>query len=111
MPKKPGIAFYGVVFAIAVAIVYPISFGPACWAASRFESLSPAVELLYVRYIRLSNEFEDSVLKETACRYARFGEMNGSNYFTKISVKRFMDDLESGRIQPTGSCFGDDQRR
>jgi hypothetical protein len=36
--KKPGLAFWATVVAAAV-LLYPISFGPACWLYSRSQSL------------------------------------------------------------------------
>jgi hypothetical protein len=32
--KKPGVAFWAAVV-VAVALLYPLSFGPACWLADR----------------------------------------------------------------------------
>jgi hypothetical protein len=33
--KKPGVAFWATVVVVAALILYPLSFGPACWIASR----------------------------------------------------------------------------
>jgi hypothetical protein len=37
--KKPGVAFWATVVMVAVLVLYPLSFGPACWASSRSGSL------------------------------------------------------------------------
>ena len=33
--KKPGVAFWATVVVVVGLILYPVSFGPACWLASR----------------------------------------------------------------------------
>jgi hypothetical protein len=33
--KKPGVAFWATVLMVAVLVGYPLSFGPACWIATR----------------------------------------------------------------------------
>jgi hypothetical protein len=33
--KKPGVAFWATVVLTVLLVVYPLSFGPACWIASR----------------------------------------------------------------------------
>jgi hypothetical protein len=35
--KKPGVAFWATVVVVALLVAYPLSFGPACWIASRSE--------------------------------------------------------------------------
>lgn len=35
--KKPGVAFWATVAVVVVLMTYPLSFGPACWIASRSE--------------------------------------------------------------------------
>lgn len=36
--KRPGVAFWTIVLVAALAVGYPLSFGPACWIASRSEN-------------------------------------------------------------------------
>ena len=46
MSKKPGVTFWAAVFAAVALVAYPLSFGPACWLASRhvaFVGLLPRV--------------------------------------------------------------------
>jgi hypothetical protein len=33
--KKPGMAFWTTVVVVVALVAYPLSFGPACWLASR----------------------------------------------------------------------------
>jgi hypothetical protein len=33
--KKPGVAFWATVVVVMALVGYPLSFGPACWIASR----------------------------------------------------------------------------
>ena len=33
--KKPGVAFWPTVVVVVALVAYPLSFGPACWIASR----------------------------------------------------------------------------
>jgi hypothetical protein len=39
--KKPGVAFWATV--VVVLLLYPLSFGPACWLASRTDTGKNAV--------------------------------------------------------------------
>jgi hypothetical protein len=36
--KKPGVAFWAIVLVVVLQVRYPLSFGPACWIASRSEN-------------------------------------------------------------------------
>ena len=38
--KKPGVAFWATVVAVVVLMLYPLSFGPACWICVRLASCS-----------------------------------------------------------------------
>ena len=42
--KNPGVAFWATVVVVVVLVAYPLSFGPACWLASR--DLLPAWAVL-----------------------------------------------------------------
>jgi hypothetical protein len=33
--KKPGVAFWATVVVVVALVVYPLSFGPACWGLDR----------------------------------------------------------------------------
>jgi|SRR6516165_7911756 hypothetical protein len=43
---KPGVAFWATVV-VVVALLYPISFGPACWITSRMNFGASAVPIFY----------------------------------------------------------------
>jgi hypothetical protein len=45
--KNPGLPFWVTVALVAVLVLYPLSFGPACWIASRTEWLRPTVPIVY----------------------------------------------------------------
>jgi hypothetical protein len=45
--KKPGVAFWATVALVVVLVVYPLSFGPACWLDSR--TLLPAWSVRFLR--------------------------------------------------------------
>jgi hypothetical protein len=38
--KRPSVAFWAAVGLVVLALLYVVSFGPACWIASRFEDKS-----------------------------------------------------------------------
>jgi hypothetical protein len=55
--KKPGLAFYATVVVVIVLVLYPLSFGPACWVVARMQDYPdmPAVYrpgLLMARRVR-----------------------------------------------------------
>ena len=45
--QKPTAAFYVCVVLSAALIMYPLSFGPACWLASRHTAFVPALLAIY----------------------------------------------------------------
>jgi hypothetical protein len=45
--KKPGAAFWATVGLVVVLEGYPLSFGPACWATSRFNAGEQIVSHFY----------------------------------------------------------------
>src|SRR5262245_54020556 len=44
--NKPGVAFWATA-TFTVALLYPISFGPACWTAARVPIGRPIVKIAY----------------------------------------------------------------
>jgi hypothetical protein len=42
--KKPGVAFWATVVVVVVLVLYPLSMGPANWAARRYGSTGWAVK-------------------------------------------------------------------
>jgi hypothetical protein len=45
--KKPGVAFWATVVLISLLVIYPLSFGPACWIAGRVPNARAAVCAAY----------------------------------------------------------------
>jgi hypothetical protein len=45
--KKPGVAFWATVVVVVALVGYPLSFGPACWIATRYDSLRGFVNSIY----------------------------------------------------------------
>jgi hypothetical protein len=45
--KKPGIAFRTAVVVVMLVVAYPLSFGPACWIASRNQPSGDHVSAAY----------------------------------------------------------------
>ncbi len=39
--KKPSVAFWATVVVVVALVAYPLSFGPACWIASRRDNKIP----------------------------------------------------------------------
>jgi hypothetical protein len=75
--KKPGVAFWATVVMVALLVVYPLSFGPACWTASRDQSLSPldrSVSQVYWPIGWLG--MREGILGDTVLWYAKVGMEN-----------------------------------
>ena len=49
--KKPGLAFWATVVVVLALVVYPLSFGPACWTAVRGWLPAPAEHALREFYM------------------------------------------------------------
>jgi hypothetical protein len=47
--KKPGAAFWATVVVVVLLVLYPLSFGPACWIATRRDD-SASKTILQVGY-------------------------------------------------------------
>ena len=48
--KKPGVAFWATLGLVAVLVGYPLSFGPACWAAGRTNDYGRGGLLQVIRF-------------------------------------------------------------
>jgi hypothetical protein len=44
--KKPGVAFRATAVVVAILVLYPLSFGPACWISSRLNLGADAVSAI-----------------------------------------------------------------
>lgn len=49
--KKPGVGFWATVVVVPLLVLYPLSFGPACWIASRSVGKSKFVSMVYRPFI------------------------------------------------------------
>ena len=45
--KKPGVAFSATVVVVLALVVYPLSFGPACWVTSRLNTGATLIPRIY----------------------------------------------------------------
>lgn len=73
--KRPGVAFWASIALVVVLVVYPLSFGPACWITSRTNGggwlafvYRPVICGLSVKDTRLSSAIQ---------WYAQFGADTG----------------------------------
>jgi hypothetical protein len=52
--KKPGVAFWAAVVVVAALVLYPLSFGPACWISSRLNLGAKLVPIIYRPVLRIT---------------------------------------------------------
>jgi hypothetical protein len=50
---KPGLAFYATIILLVVLVLYPLSFGPACWISSRTTLGRETIKAAYFPISRL----------------------------------------------------------
>lgn len=74
--KKPGFGFWATVVA-TVLVLYPLSFGPACWIVSRYVGMSEVLSIVYRPLVCVVVEFPDSTTATLIRRYASWMAMNG----------------------------------
>jgi hypothetical protein len=89
--KKPGVAFWAAVAVVAALVAYPLSFGPACWIASRGQ-VSSSVLIAYRPLDRLALVAPRSV----RTWLAQYGQSGMSEDFTLW----FAEDDVSGSFRP-----------
>jgi hypothetical protein len=89
--KKPGIAFWATVVVVAVLVGYPLSFGPACWIATRTGAGYTAVCIIYWPLARLCQNSPRFVWTMTRA-YARSGMAVGFD----VDDLSQMDSTDSG---------------
>jgi hypothetical protein len=86
--KKPGAAFWTVVVLFAVLVVYPLTFGPACWVCSRVpESIPPweAADFFYAPILRAWWHADPGTVSNVLAWYANLGAEGG------LTVARGLD--------------------
>jgi hypothetical protein len=76
--KKPGVAFWATVVVVVVALLYPISFGPACWISSRLNAGTQAVTVVYRPITWCLSDNYDGPLDNAVRWYAGLGAADAS---------------------------------
>jgi hypothetical protein len=98
---KPGRRFYAIVF-LAAPLVYPVSFGPACWISSRSGG-TKIVAFVYQPILETCVTPRKSIVKDVALWYARIGAARKWQWIRAISDPKskfewtILDDDWSGR--------------
>ena len=75
--KKPGVAFWATVSLVVALVGYPLSFGPACWMASRDMIQEHSVVEIYKPLVYASVFDPTGIL----ARWADVGTPNGGMIF------------------------------
>ena len=74
--KKPGVAFWATVV-LVVVLMYPLSFGPACWLSQRVNSTRVAVSIAYPPLLELALDpeaiFDEKPIPSLLFAYAKLG--------------------------------------
>jgi hypothetical protein len=83
--KKPGVAFWATVVLVAIFVVYPLSFVPACWISSRVQPSGRAVSAIYRPVIHIWCECPESIL-EAILEVLTYGNST-SHYYVRHSHK------------------------
>jgi hypothetical protein len=86
--KKPGAVFWIVVVLIAVFVVYPLSFGPACWVCSRVPgavALWEIADFFYAPILRVWWSGDPGTISDSIAWYANVGADGG------LTVARMLD--------------------
>jgi hypothetical protein len=89
--KKPGVAFWATVVVVVVLVLYPMSWGPACWYVDRNAGSTWAILRPYRPLIWLAARCGHPVVR-VLWKYAEFGMVPT---FDGISTgMRWLDDEE-----------------
>jgi hypothetical protein len=70
--KKPGVAFWATVVVVAV-LLYPISFGPACWITSRTNMGASAIPAVYRPLTWAMSPNSETMINRVSTWYAKIG--------------------------------------
>ena len=87
---KSGFGFWAIA-ALAITLLYPLSFGPACWASQRAEGKGTLISAVYQPMLQLAHRGPD-VLSSPVLRYAQWGMQPG--YYSILS-----ENADSGYVQ------------
>ena len=104
--KKPGVAFWATVIVLVALVGYPLSFGPACWAASWNVGMPLHwMETLYWPIFRLSavDVLEDDPKIHLAVY--RYAKLFASTESTVIDVIFIRAGIAATKDLPSRSCF------
>jgi hypothetical protein len=71
--KKPGVAFWAIVGAVVLLLAYPLSFGPACWIASRQQPSGEDVSAAYRPILWFWASYPKSWLSSALADYVSVG--------------------------------------
>ena len=86
--RKLGTRFWAAVAVLTILISYPLSFGPACWIAARFDGGESVWNLAYhpLIVILLNSPCEISDVGE---RYLQFGTPEGTHFWRDVDALRW----------------------
>lgn len=71
--KKTGVAFWAAVVVVVVLVLYPLSFGPACWITSRLDRGADMVPVLYHPFTSAMSPQTDTTIDSVIIWYAELG--------------------------------------
>src|SRR5262245_50887509 len=102
--KRPGVAFWATVVAVVV-LVYPLSFGPACWITSRADCGKGLLPVVYRPILKsMSSKYRDDfhppehdfwgkqthgtlLGNDSLWWYAKIGAREGACWFYTVSYE------------------------
>ena len=71
--KKPGLPFVVTVAVVLVLVLYPLSFGPACWITSRTNVGADLVPVLYRPVTWAMTPDSETPVNRVSTWYAKIG--------------------------------------
>jgi hypothetical protein len=86
--KKPGVAFWATVV-VACLLLYPISFGPACWVFSHVASDEdnwPTLDFIYAPILRVWR-YHDGIIPDAIEWYGNVGSAVEVQAATETNAK------------------------
>ena len=85
--KKPGVAFWATVGLVVILVVYPLSFGPACWISTRFSDRAPFVDFVYQPLMRIWWRHKAVSTKDLLYRYGCLFASPGGDFSSEKIMK------------------------
>jgi len=71
--KKPGLAFYATIVVVLVLVLYPLSFGPACWITSHMNVGADLVPVFYRPLTLAMSPDSETMFNRVSVWYALVG--------------------------------------